>query len=68
MLKKADTLRLTVFLKLNIRFYFFNVKYHIKVKIWSSRHGTEETNPNRNHEVAGSAPGLAQWVKALALP
>ena len=21
------------------------------------------TNPNRNHEVAGSMPGLAQWVK-----
>ena len=22
-----------------------------------------ETNPNRNHEVAGSIPGLTQWVK-----
>ena len=21
------------------------------------------TNPTRNHEVAGSVPGLAQWVK-----
>ena len=32
----------------------------------SSCHGTAETNPTRNHEVAGSTPGLTQWVKGLS--
>ena len=31
---------------------------------WSSwRRGTAETTPTRSHEVAGSIPCLAQWVK-----
>ena len=28
-----------------------------------SCHGTVETNQTRNHEGAGSMPGLAQWAK-----
>ena len=41
-----------------------NVKNEIR---GSSCHGTAEMNPTRNHEVAGLTPGLAQWVKDLAL-
>ena len=34
-----------------------------KLKNRSSHRGAVETNPTRNHEVAGSIPGLAHWVK-----
>ena len=44
-------------------------KIKIKIKICgSSRCGSVEMNPTRNHEVAGSVPALAQGVKDLALP
>ena len=35
----------------------------IKTSVWSFPCGVAEMNPTRNHEVVGSIPGLAQWVK-----
>ena len=50
---------------IDIFFVFFSSLLNILFR--SSRRGTAETNPTRNTEVAGSIPGLAQWVKDLAL-
>ena len=36
-------------------------------RLRSFRRGAVETNPPRNHEVAGLIPGLSQWARDLAL-
>ena len=40
---------------------------HFCQHLWSSHHGSAETNLTSIHEYTGSIPGLTQWVKDSAL-
>ena len=49
---------------LKLKGYHYNLSNCLTQKLRrSSRRGAAETNLTRNHEVVGSLPGLAQWVK-----
>ena len=68
-LEKAKRQKIIIIIikKLKKRMYFHksllsNTK---KNKDRSSHRGATETNPMRNHEVAGLISGLAQWLKEL---
>ena len=69
LLSHQGTLNITI---LGFSWTFLNWKIIYSLKKFmgggSSHRGSAEMNPTRNHEVAGSIPGLAQWVGDLALP
>ena len=49
-----------------VKFTFFSKG--VKIGIRSSHCGSVVNEPDSIHEDAGSIPGLAPWIKDLALP
>ena len=47
--------------------HLISVSFKTITHFWSCRHGSAETNLTGIHEDASSIPGLALWVKDLAL-
>ena len=50
-----------------LHFYFVQKSCLSTLHNWSSHHGSAVTNLSSIHEDTGSIPGLAQWIRGLAL-
>ena len=53
----------TIYMMEHFLTFHKETKHIYIIHIWSFHRGRAETNLTRNHEIAGSIPGLTQWVK-----